>query len=444
MYVDPAVLGHADNGGTRLFNIRNIIVLQKPTATKTNWDNSIEEFDTGTIVISGGTVWEVMPGDPNVAPKIGIGQNIELNPGTTLYPNPKDITYNPFDIVDINNDGYADKYPSFKSSDYPNIPLPSGTYESHDGYQPYLINGQQATLNTFIYQTPSLYQIPSSDDGYEIPNVRFNLKYNHPILADNRLINIMCNPANASESIVLNAEFNDLRSVDDRVGRPLPDIGSLSPDRKSGTGAIGQLAEALSNLRNNVTEDTAQQFQNNATNILNNLSNDAKDYYINAISAIIDRFRSTVIIDPNIQFVNYIIKVNVQLFDKSGTQLVVNVTPDLGSKVADLLTSTVTLGEVTKFVYDGYGTFNADITSKLPGNGQLQVSVNGETFAKTTNRDKNTVPSIIEDNVIDYEFIDYTESVGRRWAPDLGESAGGEHTLVRRDEVDISDDKGRT
>ena len=265
-----------------------------------------------------------------------------------------------------------------------------------DGYVPYYINGVQATLQTLISRpAESMSQLPPYDDGYNFLDVRYNLKINHEVLIQYGLIGLMCQPDTASESAVLNAEYNDMRSVLDKVG-PTPDVD----------GTIACLTQALAKFRGNLNEDTAAVFQNEMTNCLNSLKNQSLEFYANGTIAATDRYSSSFSLYPSIQFIKNDIQVTVQLRDKSGNQLAVNISPDAAAGLSALIKAIPTFGTISDFTYDGYGDFIASLTSDRAGNGQITAYLNNESIATVINRDSDTLPSAIVDNVLTYEFVD--------------------------------------
>jgi len=265
-----------------------------------------------------------------------------------------------------------------------------------DGYVPYFINGTQATLQTLVSKpVKKLSEFPPFDDGYNFLDVRYNLKVNHEVLIQYGLIGLMCQPDTASESAVLNAEYNDMRSVLDKVGA-LPDVD----------GTIACLTQALAKFRGDLNQDTAAIFQNEMTDCLNSLKNQSLNFYTRGTAAASDRFSSDFELSPNIQFIKNDIKVTVRLRDKSGNQLAVNVTPDAAANLSDLLRAVPTFGTVSSFTYDGYGAFIALLKSDKAGSGEIRAYIDNEVIATVINRDSDNVPSEIVDRVLTYEFID--------------------------------------
>jgi len=292
-----------------------------------------------------------------------------------------------------------------------------------DGYVPYLINGSQATLQTLVTKpAKSASELPPFDDGYNFLDVRYNLKVRHEVLIQDGLIGLMCEPDVTSESAVLNAEFNDIRSVLDKVTSPMPDVD----------GAVACLTQALAKFRGNLNDDTAVTFQNDVTECLNSLRNQALDYYANGTAAATDRYSCDFEIYPNVQFIKNDIKVTVRLRDKSGNQLATNITPDAGAALAALITASDTFGKVSTFSYDGYGDFIAELSSDFAGFGQIEAFINKEAVASVINRDNVDVPSEIVTRVLTYEFVDKVSYSYRR--------DGGDFYRDRFDASDVAED----
>jgi hypothetical protein len=359
IWLDPAEWGNpADIDGYRQFNIRDIIVAEKPTVLPSDQTGETPDlgglagilgalggFFSGALVLLGGSVFEVT--DP----------------------------------------------------------------DSEDGYAPYMIGDSQATLETLIHKDAlESNELPSDDDGENILNISYNLRPNHEVLVGKQLITSMCVPELDVEAAVFNAEYNDQRSVLEKLG-DLPDIGTLNGDRTGGTGTLGCLAEALTKFRAQVNEETANTFQEEAVACLTDLLEESQDFFCRAVSEVADRFASEVAIEPDIQWIGSEIQVTATLRDKTGTQVGVGVDDEfLVACLEDILSAEVTLGEISDFVYDGYGQFIATITSEKAGEGELSVFIVGEQLADVLNRDDADVESEIVVRVTPYEFVDQSLS----------------------------------
>lgn len=307
----------------------------------------------------------------------------------------------------------------------------------HNGteFEPYYINGERATLETLLtVDDSSKTEIPTNDDTVNFLNVNYVFRYNYEVLADKKLTTVMCQPDLDAESAVLNAEFADHRDILAKVG-DLPNIGTLDADRRDGTGTLGELARALTKFREDLNEDSANVFAQEATASLNSLRNDSVDFYKRGVTAAADRFVSDFSIDPSLQFVEVPIVVTVQLKDKTGTVLGTNVSAEIGAEIASTIIATPTLGTVTSFEYDGVDSFTASLESKVAGTGEITASVSGEVISEVINRDNDDAQSEIIDKTLTYEFIDRTSSIYGSDRVDRG----AEHK-DRFDHTDISKD----
>ena len=330
--VNPQIFGLPDAGGIKKFNIRDTVVTTKPTTSVTTYNGGQSSPYTGTLQLGGGTVWQV-----------------------------KDIYQH------------------------------SSTIPS-DGYIPYIINGSQATLNTFIhYNQINYHEIPPFDDGYYINDVSYVFKWNFPILIKEQLTTVMCKPDVANEAAITNAEFSDRRNVLTKLGE-LPDLDTT----------ISNINNCISNYRKSISEDTTVQLQTCLLDNLNNLRSQSKAFYSNGIVVAADRFNSDFSLTPEMQFVGEDIQVSVILRDKSGTSIAAGISSEFLTQAAASITTQASLGTVSSFTYDGYEKFVATLSSNEPGTGTLKAFLNGESFATV---DRTSAPSKIYDKVLSYEFV---------------------------------------
>jgi hypothetical protein len=358
-YANPLIFGRADLTGTHKFLIKDIIVTHKPTSYVSTYNNSTDNF------ISSGVL------------QLGGGKVFQ-------YINPED---------------------------------------GKDGYLIYNVNGTQATLNTFMTNNTGKNVIPTTDDGYYIAGIEYNLKFNHAALVDKKLTTLMCSPINAVEAAVVNAEYADIRSVLDKTGA-LPDINAT----------VACLNSSLLKFRGNLNEETAVIFDSEVKACLDELKQKSTDYFDDGVSAASDRFTSDFSIDPELQFIKRDINITIKLKDKSGTLLVENVPQEIGDSLAKLITLTPTLGTTSEVKYDGYESFKATLTSKIAGTGDLKAFLNSEPFATIINRENENESTAIIDRVLSYEFVDQTTKTYRR--------DNGDNFKTNFDQSDIADDVG--
>lgn len=273
----------------------------------------------------------------------------------------------------------------------------------------YLINGTQATLDTFISKD-DLLSIPSSDDSIVFDDIEFVWKPNVPALASYNLTTVGCLPAINQEKAVLNSIILS-EGIEPLISR-LPDL----PDAQS---AYICLSGALDIFRKDISESGIALFQANTTACLDAFRNQTLDVITAAILTTGSQFKTEYFLDTDIQFTSRSIKVNVIVKDASGTSIVNNLPEICAIQIADKLLAEVTLGEVTKFIYDGSAGFTAEITSKNAGVGTITVLFNNKVISIYTLA-ANGNPSNISENIKTYTFVDATVS-----------------TPVRRDETDI-------
>ncbi len=267
---------------------------------------------------------------------------------------------------------------------------------TNDGYVPYQINGIQATLETLITQpSKTRNSLPVVDDGYDFLDIIYTLKVNHEVLIQHGLIGLMCQPDIASESAVLNAEYNDIRSVLDKVG-DLPDVD----------GTVACLTQALSKFRGDLNENTAAIFQSEMTGCLNSLKTQSLNFYAQGTAAATDRFSSDFELSPSVQFIKNDINVTVRLRDKSGNQLATKITSEAAERLSSLIKAEPTFGNISGFVYDGYGNFVASLISDIAGTGEIKSYIDNEVIASVINRDNDNELSEIVERVLTYEFVD--------------------------------------
>lgn len=290
-----------------------------------------------------------------------------------------------------------------------------------DGYSAYMVNGSQATLETFISMDRNLTSIPVTDDGYYIWNIDYNLRFNHSCLIDKRLISLMCAPDTSTEAAVINAEYSDLRSLTDRMGS-LPDINAT----------ITCLNDSLSSFRKNINNETAAIFQSETTACLNNLKDQANTTYTAGVAIAADRFKSSFTINPDLQFIRSDIVVTIVLRDKSGSPIVTNASQEIGSTIAKTLKIEPSLGEGSELTYDGYESFTGTIRSNVAGIGTVKAYVNNEVFASVINRDNIDASTEIIEQILEYEFVDHAVPTYRR--------DQGDEFKIRFDNSNIAED----
>jgi hypothetical protein len=260
----------------------------------------------------------------------------------------------------------------------------------------------QATLNNFLHM-PAEYAtnpILSNTDGYVFANAQYTFKPNMPVLLQKNLVTLGCEPTvSFNRAFVNNVIFSD-------VNLKFADLGNLvnGPSFPDPNAALACLQTAISGLRGNLTVQGVAQFQATAMTCLTKLQDDTT----NAIGAIIgigfDASKSTLAIDPSVQFTTLPIEVTVNLNEINGTSLTANIPTTIADDLAARITPYITFGKITNFAYDGYQAFNAQITSDISGSGQIQVAFDNNLLSTNILPTDGSAPSHTI-QTLPYKFI---------------------------------------
>jgi len=297
--------------------------------------------------------------------------------------------------------------------------LVGGLVFEEDG-SPYMLpDGTQAKLNTFIHKEaedifPPFGAVPSYDDGYYFTDIEYTWKPNIQALVEYTLVTAGC--AVTDERVINQAIYSDLASVITKV--QLPDINN----------AYNCLAIAIDKFRKNMSEDTALIFQADCELCLNNLRDEAFNAYKQAVDAGFNPFTSTASLDTNLQFVSLPIKVKVTLKDISSNPINLAIPDyqtvgDIAKEIAGKIVATPSLGKIDNFVYDGYDSFVANLTSDSPGEGTILFSYKDNTFKNVLNRDNLDIPTSIENNILSYTFVGGIKDIEPKPQRDVGDIA---------------------
>ena len=303
--------------------------------------------------------------------------------------------------------------------------LEGGLVYEDDGVTPFNISGNQAKLNDFMHQADTFGSIPLSDDGYGFSGVEFTWKPVPEALMSYSIISAGCSQPVSFEKAVFNAVLasEDIRPVIQKLF-PVPN-GKLVPSGgilPNVAGAQACVSNALATLRKKINVATVAEFSATVQTCLGDLKDQTVAAYCGALLAAISTFKSTAVIDTDVQFTTSPITVTVALKDAGGTTISNSMLTECAQSITDNLTGQVTLGEVSKFVYDGYELFTAEVTSTIPGNGELRVFYDGKVFNKVIPGSGINVTSKIEENVLPYTFVTVTAQPAVR--RDSGDVAG--------------------
>jgi hypothetical protein len=280
-------------------------------------------------------------------------------------------------------------------------------YEEDDS--PYMINGVQATLNTFIHQN-SLSVIPTvlTDDVIKFSNLEFTLNINETSLVGYGLISIGCMSEIRQEMDLLNSTF-DPNSAFAKSG-PFPDI----------SGAQLCLSSTMSSLRKNLSPSNAASTQAQILGCLTNLREQTLSTICQTFNSTVDIYKTQVTLEPDIAFTTRKIKVNIDLQDSNGNSINSLLPPECFGQMSNL-TGEVTLGEISEFTIEPDTKIPiAYISSDKAGDGTLKVTWNGNYISTILNRDDNNIPTSIEILELPYSFVEVSvgEDTPRRDASD--------------------------
>lgn len=284
-------------------------------------------------------------------------------------------------------------------------------YEADGTTRVYSTSGVALSIESFVYLSP--VGTVTSEDAVQIPFINYTFKINHKVLLKYQLISSGCIPEIATESALV-AATNDFSSTFAKIG-DLPDLGQ----------ALACLNSSLASFRKDVSLENAGIFQSNILSCLGNLRDSAINTFKNAFVAGISPYNSEFTIDPDIQFVSEPIKVTVNLKDQGGNNLGSNIPLEIQEELASKLEGHITFGEISKFTYDGYLSFTANINSDTVGTGELSVSYDNNLFSSIINRDNDDVATEVVIKKLPYQFVG-------------GFANGTRDGVERRDDTDVA------
>lgn len=276
----------------------------------------------------------------------------------------------------------------------------------------YMIGSEQATLDNFVYKTPtSSLELPSTDDAIVIDNIQFIWKPNAPALAGYNVTTFGCIPEVSIEKNILNSIIvaEGIQPVADKLPA-LPDV----------EGTYQCVNSALETFRKDISPAGAAIFQSAAIACLNKLKADTINTITAAVIAAASPYKTEFTLDSDLQFTNAGILVNVFLKDGAGTLLTSKLPEECATSIASKISADISLGTISDFAYDGISSFVANLFSTVPGDGRIAIIFDGKVLSKYNITTGNGQPSSIEENVKTYTFV-----------------AAVEESPVRRDETDV-------
>ncbi len=262
---------------------------------------------------------------------------------------------------------------------------------------------EQRTLNNFIAildpvtGEPPIVSVPPSggDDAIVFDNIEFTWKPNAAGLAGYNVTTFGCIPDVALERDILNSVIiaEGIEPIIDRLP-PFPDVEA----------AQQCVVNALNKFRKSISPDTAAVFQAEAVTCMENLKKDVISSIVAAVVAGTSAFKTEYELDTDLQLTSRAINVSLFIKDGGGTLLTNKLPPECTDQIIPNISASVTLGQISSFAYDGYSKFLAQITSDLPGDGEISVTVNNKVVSIFTPA-ANGNPSSISENIKQYTFV---------------------------------------
>ncbi len=300
-----------------------------------------------------------------------------------------------------------------------------------------------ASLENFIHKPDitsagSLTNGPA--DGFQFSNMSYTFKPNLAVLLSKDLVTLGCEPSLAVNRGFINQAFaGDIgfkaAQLNDIFNKPNAKTGLNFPD-PAGTQAC--LTASLTTLRNNLTPAGVAQFQTTANLCLQQLKNETNGALSSLISLGVEPCNSTFAVQPSVQFTTQPIVVSVNLKERNSLPLTNTLPPEVGTDLAQQLSAHITFGQISNFTYDGNQAFTANLTSDVPGEGQIMLSFDNNIFCTNIIPDDNTIdPSRVLQS-LDYKFV-YTP-VAAIGLPTPPTAEGDTDGKPRRDAGDTSGD----
>lgn len=284
----------------------------------------------------------------------------------------------------------------------------------------------QATLNNFLHLADNLSVNPSysTSDGYLFQDVEYTFKPNMATLLSKELVTAGCMPdLSLAKGFVNNALAGDvalktqlLKDIFNGANFPNPDAAQQC------------LSTALSALRSNLTPEGVAEFQTTSILCLQKLKDDTIGTLSQIIGIGFDPCKSTFTVEPQTQFTTKPMLVKVQINENNGLSLINGIPADIAENLAARIKGHITFGEIGNFIYDGYQSFTAPLSSKISGAGQIMISFDNNTYCK------NDVPNLSHTlQSLDYQFV----YVPGQISTPIGDNSDG--TQPFRDASDLAD-----
>lgn len=287
----------------------------------------------------------------------------------------------------------------------------------------------QATLSNLLHKPAEFASNPtlSPSDGYTFQQMQYTFKPNMQVLFQKNLVTLGCEQSfSFNKSFINNVAFGDIALKTADLTALVNSNGFPNPGA-----AQACMATAISGLRSNLTANGVAEFQATTTLCLQILQSDTKSALATLVGIGFSPCKSNFTLLPSTQFTTKSIKVTVNINENNGLPITTGLSSDIAQNIANQITPYITFGKITNFSYDGYQAFTADISSPIPGSGNIMVAYNNNTLCTDTlPADGSTPTHTLQD--LKYEFV-YTPSI-------TGTGERDTDGQPRRDLGDISKD----
>jgi len=294
-------------------------------------------------------------------------------------------------------------------------------------------------IEGFIHMAPEYSTNPAItvNDQILISDIRYTFKPNIAVLMGKQLVTAGCVPDFALDRKFINdvvftgiaAKTLGLAGIVNGPNFPNPDATQQG------------MAAAVSSLRSNLTVAGVAQFQKTCDLLLQDLKDKTNAALGDMVGIGVDPCKSVLSASPTTQFTSKPIIVKVDLNENNGLPITTGLSETVAKDIASRISPHITFGNIDHFIYDGYQSFTANLTSPIPGTGSVLVSFDNNTLCTNILPSDVTLPPSHVLQEIAYQFV-YTPIGSTIPVPPTGEgdSTG---TDPGRDGGDGSTDGGK-
>ena len=260
----------------------------------------------------------------------------------------------------------------------------------------------QATLNNFLHK-PAVFspgQTLTTAGEVIITDMQYTFKPNQPVLLQASLITAGCLPlVSTNRTFVNTVLFSNISIQTDNLKKIVN-----SPTFPDPVAAQECMLAAITGLQSNMTPAGLAEFQALSTLCMTNLQNNANAALTSLVGAGFNPCESNFTLAPNVQFTTLPILVTVNINENNGLPITSNIPISVGDSLAKDIVSYPTFGKVGPFTYDGYQVFTAELTSEVPGSGELMVAFQNQILCTNTIPTDGSTPTHTL-QTLPYQFV---------------------------------------